>query len=258
MDIARSFGIVGQIIVLALVLGIMASCRASEQKTSLMVFAAASLTDVLSELKIEYEQQTNVDLEFNFGPSLMLAVEISHGAPADALISADPESVGFLVDENYADVEDVVTLATNVMVVLVDEGIEPIVVGGIQDLGIIAIADPQLSPAGRYAMQALRNLGIWNEVKDRVVVGTDVRAALAYLQMGNVDAALVYKSDQTVVPNKRILDIIPTESHDQIRYVGVPVTDGDAYRESNGFIEFLTTSNAQAIFTKHGFVSLKP
>ena len=237
MDIARYFRIVGHIIALALVIYIMASCRAAEQKTPLMVFAAASLTDVFLELEIEYEQHTNVDLEFNFGPSLMLAVEISHGAPADALISADPESVAFLVDENYADVEDVVTLATNVMV---------------------AIADPQLAPAGRYAMQALRNLGIWNEVKDRVVIGADVRAALAYLQMGNVDAALVYKSDQAVVPDKRILDIIPTESHDQIRYVGVPVTDGDAYRESNSFIDFLTTSDAQAIFAKHGFVSLKP
>ena len=258
MDIARYFRIVGHIIALALVICIMASCRAAEQKTPLMVFAAASLTDVFLELEIEYEQHTNVDLEFNFGPSLMLAVEISHGAPADALISADPESVAFLVDENYADVEDVVALATNVMVVLVDEEVEPIVVEGIQDVGMIAIADPQLAPAGRYAMQALRNLGIWNEVKDRVVIGADVRAALAYLQMGNVDAALVYKSDQAVVPDKRILDIIPTESHDQIRYVGVPVTDGDAYRESNSFIDFLTTSDAQAIFAKHGFVSLKP
>ena len=68
MDIARYFRIVGHIIALALVIYIMASCRAAEQKTPLMVFAAASLTDVFLELEIEYEQHTNVDLEFNFGP----------------------------------------------------------------------------------------------------------------------------------------------------------------------------------------------
>lgn len=258
MAIARNSRILGHLLGLLLVLGIMASCRGSEPKTSLMVFAAASLTDVLSELQIEYEQHTNVDLEFNFGPSLMLAVEISHGAPADALISADPESVVFLVDGGYADSEDVVTLATNVMVVLANETADPIIPEGIQNLGTISIADPQLAPAGRYAMQALINLGIWNEVKDRVVIGTDVRAALAYLQMGNVDVAIVYKSDHIIVPDKWIIDIIPAESHDQIKYVGVPVITGESYRESNGFIEFLTTSDAQAIFAKHGFISLKP
>ena len=255
---AQNSRIIGQILVLILVLAVVVSCKGSEQKTSLMVFAAASLTDVFSELKIEYEQHTNVDLEFNFGPSLMLATEISHGAPADVLISADPESVALLVDENYASGEDVVTLATNVMVVLANEVVDSVIVESIQDLGMISIADPQLAPAGKYAMQALKNLGIWDEIKDRVVIGTDVRAALAYLQMGNVDAAIVYKSDQTIVPDKRIVDMIPTESHDQIKYVGVSVSTGEFYRESNGFIEFLTTSDAQAIFAKHGFMSLKP
>ena len=121
----------------------------------------------------------------------------------------------------------------------------------------IAVADPELAPAGLYARQSLSSLGLWEPTGGSLVFAPDVRSALAYVQSGNVDAAIVYRTDAAAVGDVRSLDIVPTDSHEPIVYPAAVVGRSSIPALAERFVEFLLGPEAQAIFRRNGFQPLE-
>ncbi|RBY76520.1 molybdate ABC transporter substrate-binding protein [Blastococcus sp. TF02-09] len=161
---------------------------------TLTVFAAASLTDVFTELGDRLEQDNpGLDIRFNFAGSSALATQIVQGAPADLFASANPQQMAVVTDAGLEAGEPVV-FTENVLEIAVPAG-NP---GGVTGLADFADPDLVLSvcaaavPCGAAAAEVFEAAGI-TPVPD--TEEEDVRAGLTKVQLGEVDAALVYASD---------------------------------------------------------------
>lgn len=235
---------------LALVIALtVQTTRADEGPT---VFAAASLRDVLEDAAAEYQHTSGQKIRLVFAASSVLARQVDAGAPAQLYISADEEWVDWLAARGAVDPDSNRTIAQNTLVVGFAEGTDPPQkLDHMLFAGRFAMGDPSHVPAGRYAVSALEKLNIWDLVQPNAVYAENVRVALEFLRRGEVTAAIVYRSDLTVAPELVKAYTFPAESHAPIRYVAVPVKNGDA--SAAGFLEFLSGERGQALFASYGF-----
>src|ERR1700722_10586337 len=174
-------------------------------KPSIVVFAAASLTNVLQDLGDAFTKQTSIPVKFSFAASSALARQIESGAPADVFFSADLDWMDYLQKRNLiqsASRRDVVGNRP-VLIAPRDSAIElkikphfPLATA----LGSkrLATGDPDAVPVGRYAREALTNLGVWDEVADRIVRADSVRSALAFVDRGEAPLGIVYETDAMI------------------------------------------------------------
>ena len=249
----------GAILFPALVLLLVVSSCGSEGRKEILVFTAASLTNVMERLGQQYTETEGVKVSFNLGGSTDLAQQIIRGAPADAFISAGPlpmdklEDRGLLIPDTRAD------LLTNDLVlvgrldVAENKGIAAIADLTSADVRV-AIANPDLAPAGRYAREALLNLGLWEPLRPRLVFGQNVRVALSYVETNNVDAGIVYRTDALAVENLVELASIPKESYSPIVYPAGVVERSDHVDAARKFLVFLQTEEARETFREYGFI----
>ena len=229
--------------------------RREAESPALLVFAAASLTDALSEAGVAFEEKTGSRVDFSFGGSQMLARQIAAGAPADLLVAAGEFPVDLLKSENLVEAESARLLTNRLVAVIRDERFrfESVEGLGADTVERVAIADPQLAPAGRYAREALESLGVWNGIQGKLVFGPDVRSALTYVATGNADVAIAYETDARGVDNLIVLDILPSESYRSIVYPAAIVGNSERKREAETFLEYLLSGEAGAIFRSYGF-----
>lgn len=247
----------GRAIWAGLVLATLTGCSVrSDERNELLVFAAASLADALGEAVEEYEARTGVRVAVSYGGSQMLAQQIASGAPADVLISAGEFPVLWLADKNMVEGTSL-PLLSNRLVVAAREGSE-IDLSSIDQLteawaARIAIADPELAPAGEYAREALVKLKIWDQVQSKLVTGADVRATLAFVESGNADAALVYATDAKAGRNIEVFDVVPPDSYRPIVYPAAIVSTSRNKSASMAFLEFLRSNDGLESFRGYGF-----
>ena len=161
---------------------------------TLTVFAAASLTDVFGELGDQLmADNPDLDIQFNFAGSSALATQITQGAPADVFASANQPQMKVVTDAGLQ-AEDPTVFTENVLEIAVPEG-NPGDVTGLADFAnpdlALAICAPEV-PCGAAATKVFETAGI-TAVPD--TLEEDVRAALTKVELGEVDAALVYASD---------------------------------------------------------------
>ena len=246
-----------RIIWTAVLLGSLAGCSSGgEHPEELLVFAAASLAEAMEEIEEAFEGRGGVNVAVSYGGSQMLAQQIASGAPADIFISAGESPVRFLAEKGL--IEPAVTyLLTNRLVIAV----RPAVATQVTSMDLlnapvverIAIADPELAPAGRYARESLTRLGLWDGLQRKLVFGPDIRATLAYVESGNADAALVYATDARAGRNIEVLDIVPAESYSRIVYPVAVVRTAEQRAVAEEFLDYLRSAAAREIFVKHGF-----
>ena len=226
---------------------------------AVLVFAAASLTDPVTELAARFEDDTGIRADLNFGGSNALARQIEAGAPADLFLSAGASPVELLVEEGLAGESDVRELMGNELVVVTR--LDGVQVESLESLKgerftRVTVVDPGLGPAGRYAEQALRAAGSWEELLPKVVLASDVRAALSYVEAGNADAGIVYRTDAETMPELSVAYAVPPELHSPIRYLGVVLDGGDRSEEASRMLEFLTSEDAVGEFLEFGFLAV--
>lgn len=223
--------------------------------TEVHLSVAASLTDALKELVATYEKQVeDVTLLPNFGAAGALAKQIEQGAPADIFISANPKWMDYLVAGKRISATTVRTLAGNSLVFVGRKDLIVATLADVVDLRRIAIGSPKSVPAGEYAEQALKAAGLYEQVRDKLVLATDVRQALVYADRGETDGAFVYKTDALLARNAVILLTVPRNLYAEVVYpIGLTV-EGAAKPEALAFYEFLKTEEARGILKKYGFV----
>jgi molybdate transport system substrate-binding protein len=117
----------------------------------------------------------------------------------------------------------------------------------------IALGEASTVPAGMYAQQTLQHLGLFDAIKSKVVYAKDVRQVLTYVETGNADAGVVYRTDALVSSKVRIVAAAPDDSHQAIVYPVAVVKATQDEAAARAFEEFLAGSDARAIFEKFGF-----
>lgn len=238
-----------------LLLSAVAACGQDEQPR-ILVYAAASLKDVLTELGDEYESANNVHVAFNWGGSVALANQLKRHAPGDVFISAgsgpmdDLEKAGLLAPDSRT------TLASNSLVLAVSSDADPSPQSldqTLREAALVGLADPKLSPAGIYARESLESMGLWHEIHENLVQGPNVRTALAYVQSGATEVGIVYRTDALNSEDVRIAHEIPPKSHSPILYPAALLKDSPHQTEASLFLTFLTSEAAQSRFMSFGF-----
>jgi molybdate transport system substrate-binding protein len=240
-----------------------APSMAREQKRpELLVFAAASLTNVLGDLSKSWSASSGVAVKFSFAASSVLARQIEAGGEADVFISADQEWMDYLQQRGLIQNPTRRNLVGSRLVLIApaDSKIELKIAPGFAlaaalGRGRLATGDPDTVPVGRYARSALISLGVWDEIQDRLVRADNVRGAVMFVDRGEVPLGIVYKTDALADPNVRIVDTFPANSHAPITYPAAVIRDGRA--ESKSFVDFLAGAQARDTWRQYGFVELK-
>jgi molybdate transport system substrate-binding protein len=219
------------------------------------VYAASSLTSALEEAANAYGEKTGTRVDLRFGGSGALSAEIEHGAPADIFISADIEWFDYLKERDILATESQAMLGWNQLVVIVPNSATASVPKshlGLTILDRIAVGDPESVPVGRYAIQALRKLGAYEMIQDRLVLTQDARAALALVERKEADGGVVYASDALASDLVQIAFEIEEKTHDPIVYPAAVVTDSAHPEAARDFLNFLAGPEVRRILTKHG------
>lgn len=215
----------------------------------------------MQQLAEMYEEQTGVTVDLSFGASGRLAQQVIRGAPADVLISAGGQPVDRLADQGLLEARSRRPLLTN-RLVLVARVRDAESVTSLEELAetgaMLAIADPDLAPAGRYAKEALTHLGLWDTFESRLVYGTNVRTTLGYVESENVAAALVYRTDVALSGGVGVIYTLPQEAHSPIMYPAVVLGTSDKQEQAAAFVEFLASDEAVEVFRRAGFERVAP
>lgn len=229
---------------------------------TLHVSAAASLTDVLQEIAPIYEKQTGDTLLFNLGASSMLARQVQEGAPTDVFISADEAKMDQLQRQHLIVNASRRSILSNALVIVVPSDsrlklASPADLAG-RSVKTIALAEPTAVPAGIYAKQYLRKLGLWPKVVGKVIPTENVRSALAAVESGNADAGIVYATDALISKGVRVAYEVPLSEGPNISYPAAVIADSREKAAAQRFLDFLQSPRAVELFRKYRFVILPP
>jgi len=236
--------------------------RAQASDRSLLVFAAASLADALTEVGRAFEERESVDIIFNFASSSILARQIGSGAPADVFMSADEARMEILEQGEWLVPGTRHSLLGNQLVIVapVDSKLE---LAEARDLAAtsftrIAVANPYSVPAGIYARLYLGELRLWDLIEPRVIPAANVRTALAAVESGNVEAGFVYLTDAMRSARVAIRYRVPIDQGPVISYPVAVVRQDALNPMAFRFVSFLSESEAMQIFVSYGFFLLTP
>jgi len=223
------------------------------------VFAAASLTEALTEIGKDYEKSTGDKMRFNFAASNMLARQIEAGAPADVFFSADETQMdglaakGLIVKDSRKAV-----LGNTLVIVTAPDGPS---IAKEEDLARefirrIMLGDPKAVPVGVYAKQHLEALGLWTTLQPKIIPAESVRAALAGVESGNAEAGIVYKTDAAISKKVKIALEIPASKGPVIRYPVALVAGCGHAEAAKKFLASLYRNEAREVFLRRGFTLL--
>ena len=229
---------------------------AQANRRDIVVSAAVSLTDVLQRLAPMYQAKTGDRVVLNLGASNTLARQISFGAGADLFISADEAQMNAVAAR--IDPATRLDLLSNQLAIAVpdDRAMKMTSAADLRDQAIrrIAIGDPAAVPAGVYAKEYLQRRGLWEELSPKMVPSGSVRLALAAVESGAADAAIVYHTDVPTAPHAREALLIPASDGPRIVYPAALVRSGRNAEGALRLLAFLRSPEASAVFTQAGFL----
>lgn len=249
----HTFLLAGAILWLAMCAGLRAA--------PVTVFAAASLTESLQQVAALYEAKSGDQIVFNFAASGPLVRQIEAGAPADLFISADQSHMDELAARGLIVTASRQDLLGNTLVIVTPP--EDTTIRGPADLTNaavqrIALGELKTVPCGTYARQYFVQIGLWAAVAPKVIPCQSVRAVLATVGSGNVDAGVVYKTDAAISKNVRVAYEVPAGAGPKITYPAALVKDSPNPAAAQEFLTFLASQEAAQIFRRHGFIILTP
>ncbi|MBL4837888.1 MAG: molybdate ABC transporter substrate-binding protein, partial [Kordiimonadaceae bacterium] len=235
----------------------------AEPDKPLTIFAAASLTDVLSAhaQKWAKAQSTATPLpRLSFAASAVMARQIKAGAPADIFISANPQWVNFLQTANLTEGKaHVVAKNQLVLAAPISQQLQPMAeVSGSSLIALLgnkpfAMANPATAPAGQYARRYLKHLSVWNRVKGQAAFTSNVRQALVLIERGSL-FGFIYKSDASRSKLVQTLFTVPSLASGEILYQATALQSAPLSAQT--FLAYLTSKNAQSLWEEAGFLTV--
>ncbi|MGV9822596.1 molybdate ABC transporter substrate-binding protein [Nocardia xishanensis] len=216
------------------------------------VFAAASLTETFTELGKQFEAlHPGVKVVYSFGASSALAEQINQGAPADVFASAAPKNMQQIRDKGEVAVEPV-TFVRNRLEIAVPKG-NPGHITGLADFGKtepkLALCAEQV-PCGAAARKVFEAAGITPQPDTRE---QDVKAVLTKVTLGEVDAALVYRTDVEAAGDKVEGIDFPESAKAVNDYPVAPLAHAPNAAAAAAFVAFVTSDQAEQVFDAAGF-----
>jgi len=237
-----------------------ASFPASALAERVTVFAAASMTNAMAEVKERFEASTGHELIVSHAGSSALARQIQQGAPADVFISANPGWMDVLEDDGMIGPGSRIDLLNNSIVLIAHGGkaerlevSSDLDLAGLVEEGRLAMALVDAVPAGIYGKSALESLGLWSAVEARVAQTDNVRSALALVARGEASYGIVYATDAVAEDRVTVIGTFPGEAHPPVLYPAAIIT-GRATPETKNFMAFLRGLESRAAFERQGFV----
>ncbi|HKJ68922.1 MAG TPA: molybdate ABC transporter substrate-binding protein [bacterium] len=240
---------------------------AAGKPARLIVFAAASLQDVIMEIGQSYEESHPVDITYNFAGSNVLARQLVAAPKADVYLSASEQWMDYVQNAGLLLEGSRRTFLSNSLVVIANKNSQwkldrPADLASLE-YKYLSLANPEAVPAGQYAKSWLESISVdgetlWERVKDRVAPGPDVRAALGLVEAETNILGIVYRTDAAMSDEVKILYEVPTEQGPPIRYAAAVLRNRSAGRVARDFLAFLDSPEAAAIFEKYGFIPLDP
>ena len=228
-----------------------------KQEVELQIMAAASITDVMEELGENYKKENgNVTFTFNFGSSGTLQTQIEEGAPADMFISAATKQMDDLKEKGLMDDDSIVNLLENKVVLIKPKDSGPDIqsfedVAG-DKVSMVAIGGEGV-PVGQYTQTIYENLGLWDKIKEKANLASDVRQVLDWTASKNVDCGIVYQTDAMIEENVEIVCEAPKGSGDKVIYPAGIVKSSEKKEEAEKFLEYIKSDEAKKVFEKYGF-----
>lgn len=245
----------------ALAAALAAGCGAGgggAEPPTLLVSAAASLSEAIDAAADRFEEQRGVRVRLNVGGSQALASQIIEGAPVDVFISADRRQMDRAAAAGRIDAARRVDLLSNQLVIVAPSDRAGAVAGprDLVDPAIrrIALGDPEASPAGVYARRYLESLGLWEPLRDRIAPARSVRAALRAVEAGAVDAGIVYRTDARTSAGAVAAFTVPLEDGPAIVYPAAVARGAPNPADAARFLEHLRSADARRRFAEAGFL----
>ena len=241
-------------LLLALILATSAA-SASAQQREVLVSAASSLTDVLQRLAVLYGQRSSDRLVLNLAASNTLARQVAAGARVDLFVSADDAQMDAVAADLIPGTR--VDLLVNQLAIVVPDD-RPARFTSARDLlgsaiRRIAMGDPAAVPAGVYARTYLQKAGLWETLQPKIVPAGSVRLALAAVESGAADAALVYMTDVATASRAHLAYAVPAAEGPRIVYPAAVLRTGRNPEGARRLLAFLRSAEAVAVFRRAGF-----
>lgn len=275
-------GFLKRFLVLTLAVGMLGACSPKQaepkketkvekkegtEKKKITVFAAASMTETMEQIKKVYEEKhKNIELVYTFDSSGTLKKQIEQGAQADIFISAAQKQMNALDKTKTADAKVVIdeasrfNLLENKVVLAVAKG-NPAKVEKFEDLANdnitkIALGNSDV-PVGQYSEELLKNLNIWEKIQLKVTLGSNVKEVTTWVKEGVASCGIVYATDAYSAG----LEVVATAKEGMIKtpvlYPAAVLKNSKNAKEAKEFLEFLKGNECKAIFKKVGFAIAK-
>ena len=233
----------------------------STHAQTLRIAAAADLQYALTDLAAQYEKQTGVKLAVTYGSSGNFFAQIQNGAPFDLFLSADTDYPTKLVDAGLAVPDSLQTYAGGRLVLWYpkDSPINPVdgLLTTLLDPRVekIAIANPEHAPYGRAAVAAMRNYGVYDQLKPKLVFGENISQAAQFVQSGSAQAGLIALSLvlSPAMKGGRWVEIAMPDRPKWLSQAAVILKSSSNKPAAASFLSFLKTAEAQNILKAYGF-----
>ncbi|MEO1376138.1 MAG: molybdate ABC transporter substrate-binding protein [Cyanobacteria bacterium J06635_10] len=235
------------------------SANQTTESQELTVSTAASMQDAMKEVASFYQKEhPNTKIVYNFASSGTLTQQIKQGAPVDIFISANEKFMDELDTKNLLLPKTRKNLLKNDIVLIIPKKGNVVNISNFQQLTStnikrFSIGEPESVPVGGYARQVLTSLKIYSQLKPKTVFAKDVRQVLSYVELGNVDAGIVYATDAKISNQVKVAASAPENTHNPIVYPVAAIQRTQNPQTAKEFIQFLNSDRAKDTFTKYGF-----
>lgn len=217
--------------------------------------AAASTRDAIEKVVVLFnEAYPDFEVDMNFGGSGALKIQIEQGAPVDIFLSANVNHYEDLVNDGYI-TEGITYLGNRLVLITPQDNTNIMSIEDLKHVDRLALGTPESVPAGEYGYSALVEYELWETVRPNVVYAEDVRQVLQYVELGEVDAGIVYHTDALTSDAVDIIATFDSTSHESIEYPLGILESGAGKEAVIHFYEFLQSEKAREVFKAYGFTT---
>lgn len=232
--------------------------KQKREEDAVLVYVAASLTEVMTELTDSFQVKYNVKVNLNMASSGTLARQIEHGGDAGVYISASMRWANYIDSLGYIYQDSMQDVAHNKLVVIVpsDSEIDTLEIDTALDLKSLlgtqyfSLGNPAHVPAGKYAKQALNYYNQYEILEENLLLAKDVRSALMTVEMGEAAMGIVYSTDALKSKKVKIVGQFSNCSHKTIKYVACLLNDACSEKM---FYQYINAEETRCIWKKYGF-----